>query len=192
SWEGFLMHDLFGAPKEKIHVVPNGVEEVFFGSAKLERGPELVCTATITERKRVLELAEAAIQAKTPLWVIGKPYSPDDPYAKRFLHLAGQHKEILRYEGPVRDRSILADIYRRARGFVLLSTMETLSLSAGEAAACGCPLLLSDLPWARTVYGSQADYCPVNTSTNSRAEVIRKFYDEAPGKKPEFKIIRWS
>ena len=40
--------------------------------------------------------------------------------------------------------------YREARGFVLLSAMESLSLSALEAAACECPLFLSDLPWARS------------------------------------------
>ena len=38
--------------------------------------------------------------------------------------------------------------------------MESLSLSALEAAACGCPVLLSDLPWARTVFGQSALVLP--------------------------------
>src|SRR6266704_4551851 len=69
--EAELMKNVFGAPAERVHVVPNGVEEVFLASGRAERGKWLVCTATITERKRVVELAEGAVKAQTPLWVIG-------------------------------------------------------------------------------------------------------------------------
>jgi glycosyltransferase involved in cell wall biosynthesis len=55
----------FDASPEKIFVVPNGVEEVFFQAAAAPRDRWLVCTATITERKRVLELAQAAIAARS-------------------------------------------------------------------------------------------------------------------------------
>jgi glycosyltransferase involved in cell wall biosynthesis len=91
SWEAHLIHELFGAPSEKLHVIGNGVEEAFLQSHPATRGPWLICTATITERKRVLELAEAAVQAQTPLWIVGKAYSDTDPYAKRFFQLAAQH-----------------------------------------------------------------------------------------------------
>ncbi len=53
------------------------------------------------------------------------------------------------------NRSQLAEIYRPVRGFVRLSTKESVSLSALEAEACECPLLLSDLPWARTTFYRQ-------------------------------------
>ena len=58
--------------------------------------------------------------------------------------------------------------------------MESLSLSALEAAACECPLLLSDLPWARSTFENQATYCPVTKSTVTTANVLRTFYDAAP------------
>ena len=179
-WEAHLMHYLFDAPKARIHVLPNGVEGVFLNSSPLERGKWLVCTTTITERKRVLELAAAAVQAQTPLWVIGKAYADTDPYARQFFTLAGQHPQLLRYEGAIRERARLAQIYREARGFVLLSAMETRSLSAEEAAACECPLLLSDLPWARSTFGSAASYCPLTESVAATAPALRAFYDAAP------------
>jgi glycosyltransferase involved in cell wall biosynthesis len=180
SWEKHLMEFRFGADPEKTHVVPNGVEQVFFESSKVERDRWLVCTATITDRKRVLELAQAAVEAKTPVWIIGKAYSDEDPYAKRFFTLAKRHPEYVRYEGPISDRAKLAAIYRAARGFVLLSTMETRSLSAEEAAACECPLLLGDLPWAHTTFSSGATYCPITDSTAVTAVALRQFYDQAP------------
>src|SRR6185312_11537362 len=189
-WEAHLMNYMFGAPKEKVHIVANGVEEVFLQSPAAPRGPWLVCTATITTRKRILELAEAAVSANTPLWIIGKPYSDSDPYAQRFLALARQNPKIVRYEGAISDRTKLVCIYREARGFVLLSTMESLSLSALEAAACECPLLLSDLPWARTTFKDDASYCPI-ASTSETARYLRRFYDTAPQLKTPPKPPTW-
>ena len=191
EWEAFLMKELYGAPAGKIHVVPNGVEEIFLNSVPAKRGPWLVCTATVTERKRVLELAEAATRAQTPLWIIGKPYSDQDAYAQRFLALVEAHPGVLRYEGPIQDRTQLAQVYREARGFVLLSAMESLSLSALEAAACECPLLLSRLPWATTVFRDHASYCPSGLSADRAAGFLRQFYDAAPSLKPPPRPLTW-
>ena len=191
QWEAFLMKELYSAPSRKTHVVPNGVEGVFLNSQPAARGPWLVCTATITERKRVLELAEAAVCAETPLWVIGKPYSDSDPYAQRFLALARAYPHTLRYDGPIQDRSRLAQVYREARGFVLLSAMESLSLSALEAAACECPLLLSRLPWATTVFRESVWYCPITSSAARTAGILRQFYEAAPGLKPPPRPLSW-
>lgn len=179
SWERQLMIEMFDAPPKKVHCVPNGVETPFFITTPRKRGTWLVCTATITERKRVLELAQAAVIAKTPLWIVGRPYSESDPYSCRFLDLARHHPKLIRYEGAIGDRAKLAATYREARGFVLLSTMESLSLSALEAAACECPLLLSDLPWARCSFSKGVDFCSISPPVET-AKVLRRFYDAAP------------
>ena len=148
-------------------------------------------TVTITERKRVVELAEAAVMAKTPLWVVGKPYSDHDAYAKRFFKIQSSHPDLIRFEGPIQDRARMAEAYREARGFVLLSTMESLSLSALEAAACGCPELLSDLPWARTVFKNTVRYGPITSDARITAGDLRSFYDAAPKLKAPDKPMSW-
>jgi glycosyltransferase involved in cell wall biosynthesis len=180
EWEAEVTRILFNPDESKLHVVPNGVEEDFFRNPELPRKPgdELVCTATITQRKRVLELAEAAVEAQVPVRILGKPYGEDNPYYRRFLALASGSPEFVRYGGGVSGRRALADIYQQARGFVLLSTMESLSLSALEAAAAGCPLLLSDLPWARCAFGPNASYCPI-ASAKKTAGFLRTFYEKA-------------
>jgi glycosyltransferase involved in cell wall biosynthesis len=192
AWEARLMKELFCAPPERIHVVPNGAEDIFLQSRPVPRGAWLVCTATITERKRVLELAEAAVRAQTPLWVVGKAYSDADPYARRFLELARREPKYIRFEGAIPDRSRLAAVYREARGFVLLSAMESLSLSAGEAAACQCPMLLSDLPWARAAFADSVSYCPLTFPVEQTALVLRRFYDDAPKLNPPPKPLQWT
>ena len=178
EWERKLMISTFRA--RHVHVVPNGVEEIFLCSEPVKREDSLVCTATITPRKNVLKLAQAAVQAQTPLWIIGEPYTVEDSYFKNFLEFTRCHAEILRYEGGIRDRRQMAQAYRKARGFVLLSTMESLSLSALEATACECPLMLSNLPWARTTFGDNATYCSASSSTVEIARALRSFYDSAP------------
>ncbi|HEY4415404.1 MAG TPA: glycosyltransferase family 4 protein [Verrucomicrobiae bacterium] len=190
-WEKHLMEYKFDADPSKVFVVANGVEEAFFQSATAARGRWLVCTATITERKRVLELAQAAVIAQTPIWIIGKAYGDGDDYAQQFFSLAKQNPEYIRYEGAIGNRAELAKIYRAARGFVLLSTMESLSLSALEAAACECPLLLSDLPWARTSFLEAVKFCPVTNVASVTAAVLRKFYDVAPQLPPPPKPANW-
>jgi len=180
TWEKHLMEYKFGASPEKIFVVPNGVEPEFFASTPVPRGEWLVCTSTITERKRVLELAQAAVSAQTPVWILGKAYADNDAYAQKFFALAQANPQFIRYEGGVSDRVELAKIYRAARGFVLLSAMESLSLSALEAAACGCPLLLSDLPWARSSFSVGTQFCPVTDSVATTAGVLKIFHAAAP------------
>ncbi len=191
SCEARVLAGLFGAPPANIHVVPNGVEDIFLHQPPAPRGPWLVCAATLRKLKRVVELAEAAVLAQTPLWVIGKPYADSDPYAQRFVQFARQHPSLIRYEGAIDDRAKLARVYREARGFVLLSAMESMSLSALEAAACECPLLLSRLPWAATVFGPNASYCPVTSSAARTAGCLRQFYDAAPALKPPPRPLTW-
>jgi glycosyltransferase involved in cell wall biosynthesis len=139
----------------------------------------------------VLELAQAAVAAQAPVWIIGRAYDESDPYARNFLELARSQPQWVRYEGAVSDRVKLAAIYRAARGFVLLSTKESLSLSALEAAACGCPLLLSDQPWARGTFAGSAQFCPVPASTSATADALRKFYDTAPQLPAPAKPATW-
>ena len=178
GWEAWIMSKLFAAPAARIHVIPNGVADVFFTKGANVPSDHLVCVATITERKRVLELAEAAIKAKTPLKVIGKPYSDNDPYFRRFLQAVSKSRGLVDYLGPIQQTEKLAAHLHAARGFVLPSTMETQSLAAQEAAAAGLPLLLSDLPWARSTFGNKATYLPVSDGSRF-ASHLRIFHREA-------------
>jgi glycosyltransferase involved in cell wall biosynthesis len=186
SWEKKLMIEMFSAKPGQVHVVPNGVEDAFFRDSNLKiqnpKSKYLVCAATITERKRVVELAEAAILAHAPVYVIGKPYSKEDSYYKKFVSVVESSKGLVKYEGGISDRAKMAKIYKSASGFVLLSSMESLSLSALEAAAGKCPLLLADLPWARSTFVDGATYCRLG-SGEQESRALKDFYkriDKAP------------
>jgi len=179
TWEAEIMETLFDAPRERLHVIPTGVDEVFFlnprKSATPPKSDPLVCLATITERKRVVELARAAVLAGIPLTIIGRPYAVDDRYFRSFLDVVEKSGGLVNYPGPINDPAALAPILRQARGFVLLSAMETQSTAALAAAAAGCPLLLSDLPWARCTFGDSATYVPPNAGVDETAAALKNF-----------------
>ena len=177
SWEAFLVRNMYGASHARIEIVPNGVEKIFLEKSMANvREDYLVTTVTITPRKRVVEMVRAAALARVKLHVIGKPYHPEDPYYLLFLQALKQARPWVEYIGPIEDRTVLAEEYRKAAGFVLLSAMESQSLSALEAAACGCPLLLTDLPWARSSFSDGASYIPL-ASTEITAGYLRRFMD---------------
>jgi glycosyltransferase involved in cell wall biosynthesis len=115
---------------------------------------------------------------ETPLKVIGKPYSQSDPYFLRFLDAVRDSNGVVEYLGPMNAPAELASRLRKARGFVLPSTMETQSLAALEAAAAGLPLLLSDLPWAHVTFGRIASYLPLCSQTLF-ADLLKTFFDAA-------------
>jgi len=191
SWEARLMTEIFRVPRERVHVVPNGVSDLFFRQPAETREQWLLTTASILPVKRLIETAQAAIAAKTPYWIIGRPFSESAPYYQEFSALCRNHSETLRYDNAMRTQLELAKIYRQARGFVLLSSWESQSLSALEAAACECPLLLSDLPWAHATFGEHANYCPV-VSAERTASYLKTFYDRAPVLRPPPKPATWS
>jgi glycosyltransferase involved in cell wall biosynthesis len=188
--EAQLAQRVFRAPADRVHVLANGVEDVFFQTPPVPRGPWLLCTGRITEVKRTLEVAQAAIAAETPLWVVGRPMAPGDPYAERFCEIANANPKWIRHDNFLSTEE-LAKTYREARGFVLLSRWESLSIAALEASAGECPLLLSDVPWARRLFGDQVSYCPVTASVEKTAAVLRRFYAAAPQLKPPPRPLTW-
>jgi len=192
AWEARLMVDLFDADRSKIHVLPNGVEDCFFFESPPEvREDWLLCTGTITPRKRIVELAKAAVAGKVKVRIVGKPYSERDPYYQEFLRIWGTNREFIDFSGPIRDRTELARAYSRARGFVLFSLFESLSLSALEAAAAGCRLLLTDLPWARTTFGEHAVYCSPRATVAEGGRILKNFSEDIAAQPTPQKPLRW-
>jgi glycosyltransferase involved in cell wall biosynthesis len=185
------VHHMFDVPMAKIHVLPYGVDDAFLNAPRLSRADYLICTATVTERKRVLEVVQAAIIAKVPLWIVGKTYGDEDAYGDEVHRMVKQSAGIVKHIQHVDGRDALASMLAQSRGFVLLSTMETVSQSALEAAACRCPMLLSDLDWARVAFGSHALYCDVNASPTRMAQKLKDFHDQCPTLKQDFQAGSW-
>ena len=183
-----ILEEVYGVPAAKVAQVPYGMSDAYLHAAPSARtGDHLICTATITPRKRSVETARLARQAQVPILFVGKPYNNTDPYWHEFESLIDNR--WVRYLPHVADEARMIELYQAARGFTLASVTENWCLSAHEAAACGLPCLLRAQNWAQERFGAEAHY--LTDDPGRDAEILRTFYEAAPHL-PEPKVRQWS
>lgn len=166
---------VYATPGERISAVPLGLSEAFLKAQPASRsGDYLVSVGTIREQKNCIPLARLALRARVPLLFVGKPYSESDPYWAKFLTLVDG--KWVRHQAHVADPAAMIALLQKGRGAVMMSQYENWCLAAHEAAACGLPLLLPPLKWARERFGGQARYFTGNQ--NWDAAVLGEFYKQ--------------
>ena len=183
--------DNYRVPPHKVTAVPLGVSESFLSAPAATRdGGYLISVGTIAPVKRSLELARLARQAEVPVLFVGKPFEPNNAYWREFSGLVDGR--WVRHQPHVASESELIRLYRAARGFVLMSHYENWSFVAHEAAACGLPLLLMDLPWSRERFGDQANYFPSAGKESAGLAALKAFYENAAHlPPPRIKLQSW-
>ena len=168
--------------------MPLGTSDAYLrANPSTREGDHLICTGTITARKRTNDLARLARRAETPILFVGKGYRPDDPYFLEFLSLVDGR--FVRHQPHVDGEPAMIELYRAARGFVIYSDVENWCLSAHEAAACGLPVLLRALPWALERFGEAAHYLTNDLAAD--VAILRRFGQDAPTL-PAPQIRQWS
>lgn len=181
---------VYAVPPERVSAVPLGLSEVFLKAQPGNRsGDYLVTVGTLREQKNCIPLARLAHRAQVPVLFVGKPYSENDPYWSEFLKFVDG--KWVRHQPHVADPAALIALLQRARGSVVMSQYENWCLVAHEAAACGLPLLLPPLKWARERFGDQACYFTGNL--NRDAAVLREFYERCPSlPAPRIQLYSWT
>ncbi|HEY5233205.1 MAG TPA: hypothetical protein VIK35_06715 [Verrucomicrobiae bacterium] len=182
---------VYGIPQEKIHIVPLGLAKIFLEAGPGHRiGNQLVCVGTITRQKNSTELARLAHSAKVSILFVGKPYSEAEPCWQEFKGLVDGRWVC--HQPHIADPAAMIALLKSARGFVLMSDFENWCLSAHEAVACGLPLLVQNQKWSQERFGNQARYFDKIGFSKRNAEILRKFWEDAPGlPAPEVKLFSW-
>ena len=187
-----VVQQIYGLPAERGNIIPHGLDpSVIEALGKAEpEGDYLVSVGTICPRKNSVLLAQCAKQAKTPVVFVGKPFSTDDAYFIEFQQLIDGR--YVRFAGYIPEEEKFK-IVRGARGFVLLSQGESGCIAVYEAAACGLPLLVSDLPWAANGYPASERLRLVSLSNASGiVAALKGFYEQAHrGQTMTFPIRTW-
>jgi len=171
-----VLAERFGLPPEQLAIVPEAPDPVFTprGAAAIERelaplgleaGRFFLFAGGISPHKNVLALVDAYARLREtidvpPLVLVGD--LKDDPFFSiaRDLRARIDGHELeahVRLPGFVSDEA-LACLYSAATAVVLPSLIEGFGLPAVEAAACGAPVLLSDLPSHRASLREAALY----------------------------------
>lgn len=168
-----------GAPRERVHVTPNGVDPRFFDARPREGpyGPYLLAVGTLEPRKNlpiVLEALRALrregrdlalVVAGRQAWTHSLPLGDLAPH--------------VRLLGTVPDDE-LAELYAGAACFVMPSLHEGFGLPLAEAMAAGVPAVASDIPALREVGGETVRYADPRDA-ESFAQAIRRALDDREG-----------
>ncbi|MCK9596953.1 glycosyltransferase family 4 protein [Candidatus Pacearchaeota archaeon] len=138
--------------KEKISVIPNGVDKIlfkkiiknnfkkknnikekylvlFFGRLNPTKGPEMLAKTAINITKKRKDIAF--------IWI-----GPDEGKAEEVKKLIKGYKNM-KYLGPIKGKENIAEMYQSANVYVLPSYREGLPLTLFEAMASGLPIVAS-------------------------------------------------
>lgn len=149
---------IVGYPRERIFVVPNVVEDIFFAPPHSVAGFNLdidnyvLSTGNICQRKNQLSLVRACRSLGVPLLLVGNPLPGEENYARAVSEEISGDPRMRWLRGLPAGSPELAMVYDQAALFALVSLEETQPISALEAAAAGKPLLLTNRPFAKQEY----------------------------------------
>ena len=142
--------------REQISVIYNAIDQQLFKPRTDVPHPDerfILCVSSIDPRKNFARLTEAC-QGLTDakLYIVGNHNRVFND--QKSLQPTSDH---IRFLGRISD-SELVKLYNQAECFVFPSIYEGFGLPPLEAMACGCPVLVSDIPVLREVCGEAARY----------------------------------
>lgn len=161
----------------KIFAVQNGISDVFH-EQKIDNNKQeyILYVGSLNPLKNLNRVIEAftAIQDKIPhkLMIVG----PDHHVFGKTASASGERIVFARHTA---DDNYLAGLYSKASLFVFPSLYEASPLPPSEAMACGCPVLVSDIPALRERCGGAAAYCNPNDTRDIADKMLALLKDNS-------------
>jgi glycosyltransferase involved in cell wall biosynthesis len=157
--EAEQIRELFGISRDKMRVIPNGIDPDFIGGnpgefrAKYLKAwaPDTafaLCAARVEIRKNQLLLAKSCLKAGVPLVLVGQMgdgHGKEGKYQKELIKLVKANPLFLKYLGRL-PREEMPDAYAAAKVHALVSSWETPGLVSLEAGLNGCNLVVGKCP----------------------------------------------
>jgi glycosyltransferase involved in cell wall biosynthesis len=170
---------LFSIPANRVHVVPNGVEQRFFDAtpeaarALLGTDPYVLCVASVEPNKNQQRLISAIGPTGLPLVLVGDPKpSANRAYLDAVQQAVESFPNVRWLRGIDRGSELLPALFAAARVHVLPSLAEAQGLATLEAAAAGCAVVTSDLPTLRSAFTSDVAMCNPTSQQSIRTAVL--------------------
>ncbi len=161
--EGSYIERAFGVPREKIRIIPNGVEGRFYhGDPALFRSKYNVENFVLNVghigpgRKNVLRLIQALENINVPSVIIGR--IEQNEYGRACLERAKKNPRLLVLDVLPNESDLLASAYAASDVFALPSFFETPGIAALEAGLAGAKIVITKYGGTTEYFGEHADY----------------------------------
>ena len=161
--EKLLLENGIGITGDKLHVVPNGVEERFYHA-----NPELFINTYGAkdfilnvghigmERKNVFRLIQALQKINAPAFIIGR--IEDTAEGRKCVQEAKSSPNITILDSLPHDSELLASAYAACDVFALPSQFETPGIAALEAGLAGAKIVITKNGGTQEYFGEDAEY----------------------------------
>lgn len=175
--EAEQLHRFFGVPREKITVIPNGVEQSFaeaapdFFTQKYQLKDFVLSVGRIEPRKNQLNMIRALNGINAPVVFIGD-YVPH--YKSYYEQCRKEAASNIHFLGHVaHDSGLLPSAFAACRTFVLVSWLETPGLAALEAGLAGTNVVITTEGATREYFSDYAIYASPENPRSIRTAVIK-------------------
>ncbi|HHX40965.1 MAG TPA: glycosyltransferase family 4 protein [Armatimonadetes bacterium] len=184
---------LFGIPRQRMHVVPNGVEGRFTkGDPNLFREkfgirePFVLNIGRVEDRKNQHRLIQALKGTGLKLVLIGKEWHQE--YSALCRREADGN--VLFLPPLAHDDPLLASAYAACRVFALPSLVETPGIVALEAGIAGARVITTPIGGGREYFGDHALYVNPYSVSDIRAKVLQAWNSAGDGEALQQHILR--
>jgi glycosyltransferase involved in cell wall biosynthesis len=189
-----------GADAARVRVMPMGVDlRDTFTPATVARDPdEILFVGRLVEKKGLRHLVEALpaiLRARPDAFVTVAGFGPEEARCRALAQRLGLEARV-RFVGGVPQAELPA-LYRRAAVFVApfvqaaSGDQEGLGLVVVEALGCGCPVVVSDLPPVRDIFGAAAPRGLVPPGSAAHlAEAVGRVLSDPAGAAAEAAALR--
>ena len=177
--EAELLFHQFNIDRNKLFIVPNGVERRFLhGDPNIfiqRNGIEdfVLFVGHVEERKNVLRLIKAMNGTEIPLVIIGTPMSTQSYYYKICKKEANDNIHFL---GNIdHDSELLSSAYSAAKVFALPSWAETPGIATLEAGMAGCNVVITNRGSTSEYFKNLVTYCNPADIKSIRNAIIEAY-----------------
>ncbi len=178
--QGEQLSTAFRVPREKVAVVPHGVDERFAEASpvpfkdRFKREDFVLCVARFEPRKNQLGLIRALRGSGLPLVFIGRPDNESfEWYYQQCAKEAGTGALFI--DELDHDSDLFRSAFAAARLLVLPSHLEFPGLAALEAGLAGCNVAVPSNGCADEYFGKHATYLDPYSEASIRAAVVETY-----------------
>ena len=145
SFEANRMTEVYGVPKSRITVIPNGINQEFLEGEPVKRDlpfeEYILIVGRIEQNKNQLNLIKACNELNLNLIIVGEPGSDGEGYLSACKRISGSN---IHYWGLEKNPLVLKYLYQKAKVTAIPSYSEMVPLVAFESLSQKTPVICTN------------------------------------------------